>query len=80
MGQMEAILYLEDGTRFVGKALGATGTAVGEVVVQTSMSGLREILVDPTYAGHVVLMTYRWPATAVFFRFGNMNRNRRCRR
>jgi len=58
MGQMEAILYLEDGTRFVGKALGATGTAVGEVVVQTSMSGLREILVDPTYAGHVVLMTY----------------------
>ena len=55
---MEAILYLADGTHFVGKALGASGTVVGEVVVQTTMSGLREILTDPTYCDQLVLMTY----------------------
>jgi len=55
---MEATLYLADGTRFVGKAIGATGSVVGEVVAQTSMSGLREILVDPTYCDQLVLMTY----------------------
>lgn len=55
---MEATLYLADGTRFVGKAIGAAGTVAGEVVVQRTMSGLREILTDPTYCDQLVLMTY----------------------
>ncbi|MCS5931995.1 hypothetical protein LNQ03_12560 [Klebsiella pneumoniae subsp. pneumoniae] len=39
-----ALLVLEDGTQFHGRAIGATGTAVGEVVFNTSMTGYQEIL------------------------------------
>ncbi len=53
-----AILVLEDGRRFDGVALGATGTTLGEVVFNTSMSGYQEILTDPSYAGQLVTMTY----------------------
>jgi len=55
---MKAVLHLEDGTCFEGEAFGATGQVVGEVVLQTSMSGLEEILADPTYCDQIVLMTY----------------------
>ncbi|MFC1575958.1 carbamoyl-phosphate synthase domain-containing protein, partial [Gemmatimonadota bacterium] len=42
-----AYLLLEDGRRFPGTALGASGTALGEVVFNTSMTGYQEILTDP---------------------------------
>ena len=53
-----AILALADGTVFTGKALGATGETVGEVVFNTALSGYQEILTDPSYRGQMVTMTY----------------------
>lgn len=53
-----AILALADGTVFQGRAFGAQGTAVGEVVFNTSMTGYQEILTDPSYEGQLVAMTY----------------------
>jgi carbamoyl-phosphate synthase small subunit len=55
---MKAILALEDGRMFTGRAFGATGEVRGEVVFNTSMSGYQEILTDPSYAGQIVVMTY----------------------
>ncbi|MDZ7780037.1 MAG: glutamine-hydrolyzing carbamoyl-phosphate synthase small subunit [Gemmatimonadota bacterium] len=53
-----AYLLLEDGRRFDGVAVGATKTAVGEVVFNTCMTGYQEILTDPSYTGQLVTMTY----------------------
>jgi carbamoyl-phosphate synthase small subunit len=53
-----AILVLEDGTVFKGTAIGAQGTAVGEVVFNTSMTGYQEILTDPSYAEQIITLTY----------------------
>jgi carbamoyl-phosphate synthase small subunit len=53
-----AILVLEDGRTFRGKAFGAEGEAYGEMVFNTSMTGYQEILTDPSYAGQIVCMTY----------------------
>jgi carbamoyl-phosphate synthase small subunit len=50
-------LLLEDGRRFDGVMVGADGTALGEVVFNTSMTGYQEILTDPSYAGQIVTMT-----------------------
>lgn len=52
-----AILVLEDGTRHVGRAYGARGTTLGEVVFATGMTGYQETLTDPSYAGQIVLQT-----------------------
>src|SRR5260370_23577130 len=54
---MDAILALEDGTTYRGAAAGADGTATGEVVFNTSMTGYQEVLTDPSYAGQIVTMT-----------------------
>lgn len=54
---MEAILALEDGRVFRGRAFGAVGERVGEVVFNTSMTGYQEILSDPSYCGQIVVMT-----------------------
>ncbi len=51
-------LVLEDGWVFTGTAFGAAGTAAGEVVFNTSMTGYQEVLTDPSYAGQIVTMTY----------------------
>ncbi|OAT25895.1 glutamine-hydrolyzing carbamoyl-phosphate synthase small subunit [Proteus myxofaciens] len=53
-----AILVLEDGTEFHGKSIGAHGTAIGEVVFNTSMTGYQEILTDPSYSQQIVTLTY----------------------
>src|ERR1700710_1765072 len=53
-----AKLALEDGTVFTGQAFGTPGTAEGEVVFNTSMTGYQEILTDPSYKGQIVTMTY----------------------
>lgn len=54
----EAILMLEDGRIFHGESYGAEGTAFGEVVFNTSMTGYQEVLTDPSYTGQIVTMTY----------------------
>jgi len=53
-----AILVLEDGTVFNGFSIGAEGSAVGEVVFNTSMTGYQEILTDPSYQNQIVTLTY----------------------
>ena len=58
MEKKQAILVLEDGTRFMGYSLGAAGETIGEVVFNTSMMGYQEILTDPSYKGQMVVMTY----------------------
>jgi carbamoyl-phosphate synthase, small subunit len=52
-----AVLVLEDGTRHRGRAYGARGTTLGEVVFSTGMTGYQETLTDPSYAGQIVLQT-----------------------
>lgn len=52
-----AILALEDGSVFRGKAFGAPKTVVGEAVFNTSMTGYQEIITDPSYKGQIVTMT-----------------------
>ena len=54
---MNAVLVLENGTWYQGRAVGAAGVAAGEVVFNTSMTGYQEILTDPSYAGQIVTMT-----------------------
>jgi carbamoyl-phosphate synthase small subunit len=49
---------LEDGRVFAGESYGAGGTAFGEVVFNTSMTGYQEVLTDPSYTGQLVAMTY----------------------
>ena len=51
-------LALADGLVFTGSSYGATGTAAGEVVFNTGMSGYQEALTDPSYAGQILTMTY----------------------
>ena len=51
-------LALEDGLVLTGTGFGADGTAEGEVVFNTSMTGYQEVLTDPSYAGQIVTMTY----------------------
>jgi carbamoyl-phosphate synthase small subunit len=55
---MNAILALEDGSVFRGRAFGAHASAAGEVCFNTSMTGYQEILTDPSYKGQIVTMTY----------------------
>ncbi|WP_444946174.1 glutamine-hydrolyzing carbamoyl-phosphate synthase small subunit [Microbulbifer sp. VTAC004] len=53
-----ALLMLADGSVFEGRAIGAHGSSVGEVVFNTSMTGYQEILTDPSYARQIVTLTY----------------------
>lgn len=57
-----AVLVLEEGSFFKGKAIGGVGkeccTAVGEVVFNTAMTGYQEILTDPSYANQLITLTY----------------------
>ncbi|WP_136056758.1 glutamine-hydrolyzing carbamoyl-phosphate synthase small subunit [Microbacterium sp. K24] len=52
-----AVLVLEDGTIHTGRAYGARGRTLGEVVFATGMSGYQETITDPSYAGQIVLQT-----------------------
>ncbi len=58
MSDTPAILALADGTVFRGRAIGATGLTVGEVVFNTAMTGYQEILTDPSYTRQLVTLTY----------------------
>ena len=52
-----AILLLEDGTYYEGKAAGKFGTTTGEIAFNTGMTGYQEIFTDPSYFGQILLMT-----------------------
>ena len=54
----QAYLVLADGTVLSGIGFGVSGTAVGEVVFNTGMTGYQEVLTDPSYAGQLVTFTY----------------------
>ncbi|MBD8077867.1 glutamine-hydrolyzing carbamoyl-phosphate synthase small subunit [Cellulosimicrobium arenosum] len=51
------MLVLEDGTVHSGRAYGARGTTVGEIVFNTGMTGYQETLTDPSYHRQIVVMT-----------------------
>jgi len=53
-----AILALADGNLFYGASIGVEGSAIGEVVFNTAMTGYQEILTDPSYAQQLVTLTY----------------------
>ena len=53
-----AILALEDGRVFNGRAAGAVMRRGGEVVFNTSLTGYQEVFTDPSYAGQIVCLTY----------------------
>jgi carbamoyl-phosphate synthase small subunit len=55
---MKAILALEDGTLFHGQTFTGQGSAGGEVIFNTGMTGYQEVLTDPSYTGQMVCMTY----------------------
>jgi carbamoyl-phosphate synthase small subunit len=52
-----AILLLEDGKVFYGKAAGTIGTATGEICFNTGMTGYQEIFTDPSYFGQIIVTT-----------------------
>jgi carbamoyl-phosphate synthase small subunit len=54
----KAILVLEDGSVYEGRAFGAATTTYGEVVFNTAMTGYEEMLTDPSYAGQILVPTY----------------------
>ncbi|MFF8954895.1 glutamine-hydrolyzing carbamoyl-phosphate synthase small subunit [Streptomyces sp. NPDC014894] len=56
-GQAPAVLVLEDGRIFRGRAYGAVGETFGEAVFNTGMTGYQETLTDPSYHRQVVVMT-----------------------
>lgn len=57
MKTQEALLLLEDGTLFRGKAIGKMGTHGGEICFNTGMTGYQEIYTDPSYFGQVIVNT-----------------------
>lgn len=52
-----AVLLLEDGTVFRGKAAGYIGTTTGEICFNTGMTGYQEIFTDPSYFGQILVAT-----------------------
>jgi carbamoyl-phosphate synthase small subunit len=52
-----AVLLLEDGTVFHGKAAGKIGSANGEICFNTGMTGYQEIFTDPSYYGQLLVTT-----------------------
>ncbi|MGY2838560.1 glutamine-hydrolyzing carbamoyl-phosphate synthase small subunit [Thermostichus sp. MS-CIW-41] len=52
-----ALLMLADGASFAGWSFGAPGTAVGEVVFNTGMTGYQEVITDPSYRGQIIIFT-----------------------
>ncbi len=52
-----AVLLLEDGKFFKGRAIGKIGTTTGEICFNTGMTGYQEVFTDPSYYGQVIVMT-----------------------
>ncbi|MGX1547995.1 glutamine-hydrolyzing carbamoyl-phosphate synthase small subunit [Streptomyces adustus] len=56
-GAPPAVLVLEDGRVFRGRAYGAVGETFGEAVFSTGMTGYQETLTDPSYDRQIVVAT-----------------------
>jgi carbamoyl-phosphate synthase small subunit len=54
----QAVLLLEDGKVFHGRAAGAIGTTTGELCFNTGMTGYQEIFTDPSYYGQILVATH----------------------
>ena len=54
---LPAVLLLEDGTVYHGKAAGKIGTTTGEICFNTGMTGYQEIFTDPSYFGQIMVTT-----------------------
>jgi len=52
------VLALADGTILQGVGVGAVGSALGEVVFNTAMTGYQEILTDPSYMSQILAFTF----------------------
>ena len=57
VAKKKAVLVLEDGKVFHGKAAGRIGTTTGEICFNTGMTGYQEIFTDPSYYNQIVIMT-----------------------
>ncbi len=53
-----AKLVLSNGIVFPGFSFGASGTAVGEIVFNTGMTGYQEVITDPSYYGQILTFTF----------------------
>ncbi|MBT8258855.1 MAG: glutamine-hydrolyzing carbamoyl-phosphate synthase small subunit [Bacteroidia bacterium] len=53
----KALVLLEDGTIFHGKAVGVEGKAFGEICFNTGMTGYQEVFTDPSYFGQLMVTT-----------------------
>ena len=53
-----AKLVLSNGIIFPAFSFGASGTAVGEIVFNTGMTGYQEVITDPSYYGQILTFTY----------------------
>ncbi len=56
--KLPAVLLLEDGTVYHGKAAGKIGTTAGEICFNTGMTGYQEIFTDPSYFGQIMVTTH----------------------
>ena len=54
----QAILLLQDGKTFYGKAAGKIGTTTGEICFNTGMTGYQETFTDPSYFGQILITTH----------------------
>jgi len=52
-----AVLLLQDGSIFKGKAAGKIGTITGEICFNTGMTGYQEVFTDPSYYGQILIAT-----------------------
>jgi len=55
--RQKALVLLEDGTVFHGKAVGVKGKAFGEICFNTGMTGYQEVFTDPSYFGQLMITT-----------------------
>lgn len=55
-----ARLVLEDGSEYIGWAFGRGRSIAGEVVFNTGMNGLTDVLTDPASCGQIIVST--WPS------------------
>jgi len=55
--KLPAILVLEDGTVYHGKAAGKIGTTTGEICFNTGTTGYQEVFTDPSYYGQIMVTT-----------------------
>jgi carbamoyl-phosphate synthase small subunit len=55
--KVAAYLLLEDGSLYVGRAIGKIGTKGGEICFNTGMTGYQEVYTDPSYYGQIIVNT-----------------------